>query len=68
MTEQEYTERRAKILRQIASPQSLTSGDRGIVNRPIRDLQMALGVLDAEWQAQTKTSSRIGRIYTGEGL
>jgi len=70
MTSVEYSARRDKILKALAAPQSVTSGDKGVTFRSVRDLQSALAALDAEWTRSqgTTTQPAIGRMYSGEGL
>lgn len=69
MTSAEYTAARAKLVAQLSGRQSVTAGDKSVVNRPIKDVQLALAALDAEWQRDSGTSRpRIGRMYvSGEG-
>lgn len=73
MTLSEYTARREALVEGLTtSEQSIRSSDGAeLVNRPIRELQLALSALDAEWQAQQSPSTPrygIGRMRSGEGL
>lgn len=69
MTQTEYTTRREQLLAQLSGRQSVTEGDRSVTNRSVKDVQLALSALDAEWQrTQGTTRSRIGYMYfSGEG-
>jgi len=69
MTQTEYTTRREQLLAQLAGRQTVTEGDRSVTNRSVKDVQIAISALDAEWQrAQGTNNARIGRMYfSGEG-
>lgn len=69
MTSSEYAARRESLLTQLAGRASVTQGDRSVTNRSVRDIQLALSALDAEWQrSQATSTNRIGRMYvSGEG-
>ncbi len=69
MTQSEYDARRATLVGKLSSPQSTSVGDRSTTNRSIKDIQLALQALDAEWARQQGTSKpRLGRMFiSGEG-
>jgi uncharacterized 2Fe-2S/4Fe-4S cluster protein (DUF4445 family) len=69
MTSTEYTTRRESLVAQLASRKAVTVGDRSVTNRDIKEIQLAINALDAEWQrSQGTATARIGRMYiSGEG-
>jgi hypothetical protein len=70
MTQSEYQARREQLLEQLSAEQSVSGPAGTIINRPVRDVQLAIQALDAEWQRQQSPSAkpRFGRLYiVGEG-
>ena len=68
MTLDEYTAQRAALVASLTGEQSVSFSDgRSVTHRPVKDTQLAIQALDAEWQRQQTAvaSPRIGRLYIG---
>lgn len=68
MTINELQVQREAILKQMAAPESLSSGDKSIRNRQQGDLEAALQRIDAEIAALQSPQPRNFVIQTNRGL